>query len=89
MRATRRYTAPMSTLEAEVRDDGTVLIPARHVATSGAGPGQRVAIELRARPANRKSSRGLLQGKLPSVSTEDFAADRADRLTEFERRRRL
>ena len=79
----------MSTLEVQVRDDGTVLIPADHVATSGAGPGQRVAIELRARPATRKPSRGILQGKLPPVSAAKFAADRADRLAEFERRRGL
>ena len=79
----------MSTLEVQVRDDGTVLIPADHVATSGAGPGQRVAIELRPRPAARKPSRGLLSGVLPPFSAEEFAADRADRLAEFERRRDL
>ena len=79
----------MSTLETQVRDDGTVLIPADHVATSGAGPGQRVAIELRPRPATRKPSRGLLKGMLPSVSAEEFAAERTDRLAEFERSRDL
>ena len=79
----------MSTLETQVRDDGTVLIPADHVARSGAGPGQRVAVELRTRPAARKASRGLLEGKLSSFSAEEFAADRTDRLAEFERRRDL
>jgi hypothetical protein len=79
----------MSTLEVQVRDDGTVLIPADHVATSGAGPGQRVAIELRPRPVTRKPSRGLLEGKLPSFSAAELVADRADRVAEFERRRGL
>jgi len=79
----------MSTLEVQVREDGTVLIPADHVATSGAGPGQRVDVELRPRPATRKPSRGLLKGKIPSFSAAEFAADRADRLAEFARRRDL
>ncbi len=79
----------MSTLEVQVRDDGTVLIPAEQVATSGAGPGQRVAVELRPRPAAHKPSRGLLKGVLPSLDPAAFAADRADRLEAFERRRDL
>ena len=79
----------MSTLEIQVRDDGTVLIPADHVATSGAGPGQRVAIELQPRPTARRPSRGILEGDLPSFSAGEFAADRANRLTAFERRRDL
>lgn len=79
----------MSTLEVQVRDDGTVLIPADHVATSGAGPGQRVAIELRPRPTPRKSSRGLLKGRFPAFSADELRADRADRLAEFERRHGL
>ena len=79
----------MSTFEVQVRDNGTVLIPAGPVAPSGAGPGQRVAIELRPRPATRTPSRGILEGKLPTVSAARFAADRADRLAEFERRRGL
>jgi bifunctional DNA-binding transcriptional regulator/antitoxin component of YhaV-PrlF toxin-antitoxin module len=79
----------MSTLEVQVREDGTVLIPADDVATSGAGPGQRVVIELRPRPGTRKPSRGILEGALPSIDTAKVAADRADRLAEFERRRGL
>jgi hypothetical protein len=79
----------MSTLEVQVREDGTVLIPADHVATSGAGPGQRVVIELRPRPETRKPSRGILEGALPSIDAAKVAADRADRLAEFERRRGL
>lgn len=79
----------MSTLEIQVREDGTVLIPADHVATAGAGPGERVAIELRPRPAVRQPSRGILRGHFSAITGEQIASDRAERLAEFEYRRDL
>lgn len=79
----------MNTLEIEVRQDGTVLIPAEQVVAAGAVPGQRVAIKLRARATRHRSSRGILKGVLPSLDLEEFRAERADRLSDFESRRGL
>jgi bifunctional DNA-binding transcriptional regulator/antitoxin component of YhaV-PrlF toxin-antitoxin module len=79
----------VSTLEVQVRDDGTVLIPAADVASLGVKPGQTLAVELHPKPAHRKGSCGLLKAVLPSLSIEDFRADRAERLEDFEHRRDL
>jgi hypothetical protein len=46
-------------------------------------------VELRPETAHRKGSCGLLKAVLPSLSIEDFRADRAERLDDFERRRDL
>lgn len=74
----------MSTVEVEVRQDGTVLIPAEQVIAAGATPGQRVAVELHARTAHHRPSRGLLKGVLPRLDLEEFRAERAERLSDFE-----
>lgn len=79
----------MSTLEAKVREDGSVLIPADQVAAVGAAPGQHVAVELHAKPQGHKPTRGILKGALPPLGLEEFRADRAERLAEFEQHRDL
>ena len=82
-----RTLTVVSTLEVQVRDGGTVLIPAADVASLGIKPDQTLAVELHPKTAHRKGSRGLLNAALPSLSIEDFRADRAERLDDFERRR--
>lgn len=72
-----------------MRQDGTVLIPAEQVVAAGAAPGQRVAIELHTRATHHRPSRGLLKGVLPALSLEEFRAERAERLSDFERHRGL
>lgn len=77
----------MSTLDVQVREDGTVLISADQVAHLGAGPGEHLAVEVRATSHGvGKASRGLLQGVLPSVDLKDLQASRGSRLTALEHR---
>ena len=79
----------MSELEVQVREDGTVVIPATDIAELGVKPGETLAVSLERRPSHRKSSRGLLKGVLPTLSFDDFRADRAERLKAFEGHRGL
>ncbi len=76
-------------LEIQVREDGTVFIPAAEIANLGIKPGETLAVELRPHLTPRKSSRGLLKGVLPSLNLEEFQAGRAERLIDFEDRRGL
>lgn len=77
----------MKTLEVQVREDGTVFIPASDVADLGLKPGETLAVEPRPKPTSRKSSRGILKGVLPSISLDEFRAERAERLQAFEEHR--
>lgn len=79
----------MSTLEVQVRKDGTVVIPASDVASLGVKPGQTLAVELHRKPTPHKPSRGILKGVLPSITFDELRADRAERLTTFANRRGL
>lgn len=66
---------PPSSLEVAVAEDGSIQAPASEVARLGLGPGARLRLVPQRGPrASGQSSWGVLAGKLPDISWEDFGA---------------
>ena len=70
------------TIELAVSRDGTIIVPAELVASSGLTPGQSVSITLGT--GELASSRGLLRGLFPSISLEEFEAAGQSVAAEFD-----
>ncbi|MGH8909328.1 MAG: hypothetical protein ACRD0K_23250 [Egibacteraceae bacterium] len=78
---------PRVSFEVAVGDDGSIKVPASEVARVGLRPGVR--LRLVAEPAGagmRRSSWGVLAGRLPEVAWEDFEAASHDAIAEHEAR---
>ena len=65
----------MADVEAVVGADGSIVIPANAVAEHGLKPGEQVGVSLT--PRSRKPSRGLLKGRLSSLTEQQLRRARA------------
>lgn len=78
---------PRASFEVAVGEDGSIKVPASEVARVGLRPGARLRLVAEpAGPVTRRSSRGVLAGKLPELSWEDFEAASRDAIADHETR---